>query len=143
MPSLDRAFGARGAIVALCAALVVGLVHGVLAWQFDHLAAKIAVGTAGAVVLLMAGIVAARRSPGSVLGLALIMGAAFFLARWTGWSVMDGGTVRVAEFIAAAPPGWPGWLAAHGISPLWPVEAASMFAPALYGCYVGQQRDTA
>lgn len=140
MPSLDRAQGVRGAAIALATALLAGCVHGVLAWQFEALAANIAFGLTGAVMLVIGGAVSARRSLAAALGLGLLMGGAFFLARWTGWALMEGGPAGVAGFIAAGPHGWPRWLGAHGVNAFWPVEAASMFAPALFGCYAGQER---
>lgn len=140
MPSLDRAYGLRGAGIALGMAAVAGGVQGVLAWQFDYLAVKIVVGMSGVLVLIMAGAISARQHLASALGLGLLMGAAFFLARWIGWALMDAGFAGAADFLMATPIGWPGWLDARGISGFWIFEAMSMFAPALFGCYVGQER---
>ncbi len=140
MPSLDRAYGLRGAAIALGMACVAGGVQGVLAWQFDHLAVKIVVGLSGTLVLIMAGAISARQSLTSALGLGLMMGAGFFLARWIGWALMDGGFGAALDFLATGPPGWPAWLDARGISGFWKFEAVSMFVPALLGCYFGQER---
>lgn len=79
-------------------ATVAGFVHGVMAAEFDHLAVKLSVGMAGAIVMIM------------------------------------------AAFLATPPWGWPAWLAAAGISGLWVVEALSLLGPALFGCFVGQER---
>ena len=140
MASLDRAYGARGAVIALGMACVAGGVQGVMAWSFDILAVKIAVGLAGAIVLVMAGAISARRSSPGAIGLGLLMGAFFFISRWIGWTLMDGGVSGAAAFVAALPWGWPGYLAAAGISGFWVFEGVSMLAPALFGCIVGQER---
>ena len=140
MPSLDRAFGYRGALIALAMAAVAGGVQGVLAWQFDYLVVKIVVGLCGALVLIMAGVISARLSLGAAIGLGLLMGAAFFVARWTGWSLMDGGVAGAADFLARAPLGWPGWLEGRNISSAWIFEAGSMTVTSLFGCYFGHER---
>ena len=140
MASLDRAYGLRGAVISLAMTTVAGGVHGVLAWQFDFLATKVFTGLCCAVLLVMAGAISARRSLATALGLGLVMGLVFFLARWTGWSVMDAGADGVFSFFAAAPFDWPIWLAARGISTGWIVEAASLTTTALFACYVGHER---
>ena len=140
MASLDRAYGLRGAVIALGMAAVAGGVHGVMAWNFDVLGVKIAVGIAGSIVLIMAGAISARQSMISAVALGLVMGALFFLGRWTGWTLMEGGPSETARFFAATPAGWPGYLAAAGISGFWVVEAISMLVPSMIGCVVGQER---
>ncbi|MEM9139279.1 MAG: hypothetical protein AAGB15_05570 [Pseudomonadota bacterium] len=140
MASLDRAFGYRGAVIALGMAVVAGAVQGVLAHAFDVLAVKIAIGVATALVLIMAGAISARRHLVSALGLGLIMGAACLVMRWAGWSLMEGGAGGIVAFVSALPLGLPAYLAERGISGFWMLEAMSMFIPALIGCYAGQER---
>lgn len=140
MPSLDRAYGVRGAAIALGMACVAGGVQGVLSWQFDFLAVKIIVGLSATLVIIMAGAISARRTLSAALGLGLLMGISFFLCRWVAWALMDGGFAAALDFLAAGPPGWPGWLDSRGISGFWIFEFCSMFAPSLFGCYVGMER---
>jgi len=140
LASLDRAYGYRGATIALGMAMIAGGVQGVIAHQFDYLLVKIAVGLASVLVLIMAGAISARQQLYSAVGLGLLMGVGFFVTRWGAWSLMDGGLKGVIEFFAALPWGWPGYLFQKGISGFWIFEAASMFMPALVGCYVGQER---
>ena len=121
-------------------AIVSGGVQGVIAWQFDYLAVKVVVGLSCVLVLIMAGAISARRSLAIAIGLGVLMGVSFFLARWVCWSLMDGGFPAAADFLLTGPLGWPGWLGARGISGFWIFEAVSMFVPALFGCYVGQER---
>ncbi len=130
----------RGAAIALGMAGVAGGVHGVMAWNFDILAVKIAVGLAGSIVLIMAGAISARQSMISAVVLGMVMGALFFLARWTGWSLMEGGLPETVRLFSTSPLGWPDYLAAAGISGFWVVEAISMLVPAMIGCIVGQER---
>lgn len=140
MPSMDRAYGMRGAIIALWMALVAGGVQGVLAGAFDFLAVKVAVGLGGAIVLLMAGAISARRRMSSALALGLAMGVGFFVARWTCWALMTHGTAGAIDFASEPPSRWPGWLSAQGISEFWIFEAVSMTGTALFACYVGHER---
>ena len=140
MASLDRAYGYRGAMIALGMALVAGGVQGVLAHEFDYLLVKIAVGLASTLVLIMAGAISARLHLSSAMALGVAMGIGFFIVRWSGWSLMDAGMPGLAEFLMTPPWGWLGYLSGKGISGFWIFEAVSMFAPALIGCYVGQER---
>lgn len=140
MPSLDRAYGYRGAFIALGMACVAGGVQGVLAQTFDFLPLKIAVGLASVLVLIMAGAISARRSLFAALGLGVLMGLGFFLCRWGAWWLMDGGFVGVLAFLMTPPWQWPALLGAAGISGFWVFEATSMFVPAVMGCYFGQER---
>ena len=140
MPSLDRAYGMRGALIALGMAAVAGGVHGVIGWAGDYLLVKIALGMAGALVLIMAGAISARHGLVNALGLGLAMGALYFVARWTGWSLMENGFGHAAEFLTTLPWRWPVLFDARGISGYWIVEAVSMCVPALIGCYTGQER---
>ena len=88
MASLERAYGVRGAVIALSLAAIAGGVHGVMAASFDYLALKIAVGIAGAVVLIMAGAISARQSVWGAVCIGLSMGAVFFLVKdISKWSV--------------------------------------------------------
>lgn len=143
MASLDRAFGYRGAAIACGMAVVAGGVQGVISWQFDFLAIKIVIGLSSALVLIMAGAISARQSLASAMGLGLLMGLAVFITRWGSWSLMDGGFGGLGAFLAATPLDWPGYLDAKGVSGFWVIEATSMFCPALFGCYVGQDREAA
>ena len=140
MASLDRAYGMRGAALALGMASIAGGVHGVMASQFDYLAVKIVVGVAGAIVLIMAGAISARASMLSAVATGLAMGVLFFLFRWIGWSLMEDGPSGALAFLTTPPWGWPGYLTQAGISGFWAVEATSMLIPALIGCIVGQER---
>ena len=140
MASLDRAYGYRGAFIALGMAVVAGGVQGVLAHEFDYLIVKVVVGLASVLVLIMAGAISARQHLFSALGLGVIMGLCFFLARWGGWSLMESGISGLFGFLLTPPWGWPDYLSDHDISGFWVFEAVSMFAPALIGCYVGQER---
>lgn len=140
MASLDRAYGYRGAAIALGMAVVAGGVHGVISWQFDFLVVKIGIGLAGALVLIMAGAISARQAMFSALGLGVLMGLFFFLCRWSCWSLMDAGMDGLRSFLTTPPWQWPDYLDARGISGFWIFEAVSMFVPALIGCYVGQER---
>lgn len=140
MASLDRAYGHRGALIALGMAVVAGSVQGVLAHEFDNLAAKIALGVANAIVLIMAGAISARRSLAAALGIAVAMAMCVFTARWGGWALMVDGFPGLAAFLGTPPWGWPGYLADRGISPFWTVEAGSMLIPSLIGCYAGYER---
>lgn len=140
MASLERAYGVRGAVIALSMAAIAGGVHGVMAASLDHLAVKIGVGIAGAIVLIMAGAISARQSVWSAIAIGLGMGALFFLGRWCGWSLITGGVPEAIRFLGAGPLGWPEFLSAAGISRYWTVEAISMLVPAMIGCLVGQER---
>lgn len=140
MASLDRAYGHRGAAIALGMAAVVGAVHGVLAWQFDHLIATLAVGMAGAIIMVMGGAISARQTLSGAVGVGLAMGLLFFVTRWSGWALMQGGFPGAAGFLGTPPWGWPDWLANAGISDLWAVELTSLLVPALFGCLAGQER---
>lgn len=140
MPSLERAYGIKGAVIAVSMATVAGVVHGVMAATLDVLAVKLAVGLAGSIVLIIAGVVSARRSLWGAIGTGLMMGACFFLMRWMCWSLMTGGIPGFVGFLSAGPLGWPAWLDAAGISTFWLVEAISMFVPAMIGCVAGQER---
>lgn len=141
MASLDRAYGTRGALIALGMASIAGAVHGVMAGSFDYLGLKIVVGVAGALVLIMAGAISARRSILSAIAIGFGMGLLFFLTRWSGWSLITGGVPETLRFLSAGPWGWPGFLASAGISGFWIVEAISMLVPAMIGCIVGQERE--
>ncbi|MEM1297947.1 MAG: hypothetical protein AAGH68_01615 [Pseudomonadota bacterium] len=140
MPSLDRAYGFKGAVIAVSMAVVAGAVHGVMAATFDVLAVKLIVGLAGSIVLIIAGVVSARRSLWGAIATGLLMGSFFFLTRWMCWSVMTGGGEALVGFLSAGPLGWAAWLEAAGITTFWLVEAISMFVPAMIGCVAGQER---
>ena len=140
MPSLERAYGIKGATIAVSMAVVAGAVHGVMAATFDVLPVKLAVGLAGSIILIIAGVVSARRSLWGALATGLLMGCCFFLVRWACWSLMTGGSAGLSGFFGAGPLEWGTWLSAAGISGFWRVEAVSMFVPALIGCIAGQER---
>ena len=140
MASLDRAYGVRGAAIALGIAAVVGSVHGVLAAGFDHLGVKLAVGTAGSIVMLMAGATSARQTLTGALAVGLSMGLLFFVTRWSLWALMESGVEGAAAFLSTPPWGWPRYLREAGISDLWTVELGCLWTPALFGCFVGQER---
>ena len=143
MASLDRAYGYRGAIIAVAMATVAGAVHGTFAQAFDFVAVKVLVGVAGSIVLIMAGVISARQSWWGTISLGLAMGAVFFLARWTCWALMTGGAGEAATLLTTSPSMWPEYLAAAGITTFWIVEAISMFVPAMIGCVTGHERGAA
>ncbi|MEM7060580.1 MAG: hypothetical protein AAF557_23620 [Pseudomonadota bacterium] len=143
MASLDRAYGYRGATIALGMAMIAGGVQGIIAHEFDFLLVKVLVGLASALVLIMAGAISARQQFYSAIGLGLLMGVGFFLTRWGTWSLMDGGAFGALKFFSIPPWGWPAYLDQLGVSGFWIFEAVSMFCPALVGCYVGQERPEA
>ena len=86
MASLDRAYGTRGAAIALAMAAVAGAVHGTFAQTFDVLWVKLLIGLAGSIVLIMAGVISARRSWWGAISLALLMAGTFFVTRWSCWA---------------------------------------------------------
>lgn len=143
MASLDRAYGTRGAVIALTMAVIAGAVHGTFAQALDFLWVKVLVGMAGSVVLIVAGVISARRSWWGTITLALLMGVLFFVARWSCWAIMAGGLAEASKFLTTLPNLWPGYLAAAGISAFWSLEAISMCIPAMFGCYVGQEHEEA
>ena len=140
LASLDRAYGVRGAALALGMACVGGGVHGVMAGSFDFLVVKLGVGLAGAIVLIMAGAISARQTLGGAILIGLGMGVLFFVFRWAFWAIVTGGLPRAGDLMTLAPWDWPAFLAAAGISGFWVVEAISMLVPAMIGCLVGQER---
>lgn len=141
MASLDRAYGLRGATIALGMATVAGGVHGTLAWAAgDNVLPKIALGVAAAIVMVMAGAISARRTLVIAVALGIAMGVAFFITRWVAWSVMEGGVPLATTFLASGPLGWPAYLDIHNVSGLWLFEFISMMVPAVFGTIVGQER---
>lgn len=140
MASLDRAYGYRGAIIALGMAGVAGGVHGVFAHSFDYLAVKLVIGLAGSVVLIMAGAISARHHAYASIGLGLLMGFLFFITRWGTWSLMEGGMLQTLSFLSTPPWAWPGYLADFGISGFWMLEVFMITGIALLGCILGQER---
>ena len=143
MASLDRAYGFRGAIIAVSMATVAGAVHGTFAQTFDWLGVKLLVGLAGSIVLIMAGVISARQTWWGTIALGFAMGLLFFLARWTCWALLTGGAVEAENFLTTPPLMWPEYLAAAGISTFWIVEAVSMRVPAMIGCVTGHERGAA
>ncbi len=143
MASLDRAYGTRGAIIALAMAAVAGAVHGTFAQVLDFLWVKILIGVAGSIVLMIAGVNSARRSRWGTISLALLMAVVFFTARWSCWAIMTGGVTELTVFLKTPPPMWPEYLAAAGISLFWIVELVSMCIPTMFGCIAGHERGAA
>jgi len=140
MASLDRAYGYRGAIIAVSMATVAGAVHGTFAQTFDWFGIKLLVRIAGSIVLIMAGVISARQTWWGTISLGLAMGLVFFLARWTCWAMLMGGSSEAGTFLSTPPFMWPEYLAAAGISTFWIVEAVSMCVPAMIGCVTGHER---
>lgn len=140
MASLNRAYGMRGAALALGMACVAGGVHGVMAGSFDYLIVKLGVGLAGAIVLIMAGAISARQTMQGAILIGLGMGGLFFASRWICWALVTGGLSTAGDLLTLPPWGWPAFLSAAGISGFWVVEAFSMLIPAMIGCIVGQER---
>lgn len=141
MASLDRAYGTRGAIIALAMAAVAGAVHGTFAQVFDLLWVKILIGMAGSIVLMIAGVNSARRSWWGTISLPLLMVVVFFIARWSCWAIMTGGVTELTVFLTTPPPMLPEYLAAVGISLFWIVELLAMCVPAMFGCIAGHERE--
>ncbi|MEO1492865.1 MAG: hypothetical protein AAFV19_11990 [Pseudomonadota bacterium] len=140
MASLDRAYGVRGMVIALGMASVAGGVHGVLSWSVDSVVIKFIFGCAAAIVMIMAGAISARKTLPVAIALGVGMGVVFFLTRWVGWSVMEGGVSLATVFLTTAPWGWPAFLEAHEISRFWIFEFTSVMVPAIFGTIVGQER---
>jgi predicted benzoate:H+ symporter BenE len=141
MASLDRAYGARGALLAVGMAVIAGGVHGVLSHLVDMTLVKVAFGVAAAIVLIMAGAISARQSMWSAVTLGLAMWLGFLLARWFAWSFMDGGFFGLSAFLAHTPFEWGTYLSDRGVSRLWVVEAFSFLAPTMFGTIVGHERE--
>ena len=140
MASLDRAYGVRGAAIALAMAAVAGAVHGTFAQAFDVLWVKLLIGLAGSIVLIMAGVISARRSWWGTVSLALLMAGTFFVTRWSCWAVMQGGWAGLAALMTTPPQRWPEFLVVAGISAFWTVELIAMCIPAMFGCIAGHER---
>ena len=111
-----------------------------MAATLNVLVVKLAVGLAGSIVMIIAGVVSARRSFWASVGTGLAMGCCFFLFRWGCWTMMTGGVDGLTSFLSAGPLGWANWFHQAGISDFWLVEAVSMFVPAMIGCVAGQER---
>ncbi|MBY8974649.1 hypothetical protein KHP62_02450 [Rhodobacteraceae bacterium NNCM2] len=136
MASLDRAYGLRGATIAVGIALIAGLVQGVLASQLEWLLPKALLLLASCIVLVMAGTVSARQSVASTGLIAALMTLGFFLCRWTVWSVMTGAGPMLAE----PPWQWPAYFADHGVTLLWIAEFLATLGAATFGCFAGHER---
>lgn len=136
MASLDRAYGIRGAVIALGCAAVAGLVHGVLVASTDWLAIKILLLVAALTVLVIGGTVSARQSIATSFLIALAMALAFFWMRWAGWSAITDGGV----FPGVPPWGWWGYIATSGVTGLWLGEGAATLSAAIFGCMAGHER---
>ena len=136
MASIERAYGLRGVAVALGAAALAGLVHGVLASRTGWFAASAGLVIVSGIVLLMGGLVSARRRAVTAFVIAALMVLVFFWWRWFGWSVMtDGG-----QFALTAPGGWPAYLAAAGAAARAGIELIAAASAAAFGCWVGHER---
>jgi len=140
MASLDRAYGARGALLAIGMAVIAGGVHGVLSHAIDFFVVKVAFGVAAAIVLIMAGAISARQSMLNAVVLGVAMWLVFLFVRWCTWSLMEGGFSGLGTFLSHTPFGWASYLADAGVSRFWVVEAFSMLAPTVFGTIVGHER---
>lgn len=136
MASLDRAYGLRGALIAVTIAAVAGLIHGVLASQLSWLGVKALLLVVSCIVLVIAGTVSARRSFTAACLVAMAMTVVFFLCRWAIWAVM----IQEPAALIAPPWEWPGGFADRGVTWLWIVEFTVTFAAAGFGCYAGHER---
>lgn len=141
MASLDRAYGLRGAILALGLAAAGGAIHGTLAGTEPGLIAKLGLALASLVVVLVAGVASARRSLGAALGIAALILAAFLVCRWGCWCLMVADWPGLARLAALPPGGWPGALAGLGAGALAVVETTAVATAALVGCLTGQERE--
>ncbi|MEM7670176.1 MAG: hypothetical protein AAF317_13730 [Pseudomonadota bacterium] len=136
MASLDRAYGIRGAVIAIGVAGVAGLIHGTLASQVVWLAPKIALLVMSVAAIVIGGTVSARQGYATAMLIAVTMSIAFFCFRWTGFSIMaDAGT-----FLTIAPWNWPDYIATTGVSWLWTIETGLISFAALLGCLAGHER---
>lgn len=140
MASLSRAYGARGVVIAVSTAAVVGVVHGTLAAVFDVFAMKLVVGILGSIAMIIAGTVSARQQVLSAVVVALTMATIFFVLRWSAWAIINDGSAGLQEFLTALPLGAPQLLLEWGITRYWMLEVFSMFVPALIGCIAGFER---
>ncbi|MEL6476263.1 MAG: hypothetical protein AAFR17_02975 [Pseudomonadota bacterium] len=136
MASLDRAYGIKGAAIALGAAAVAGAVHGVLVTVTGWLVVKVVLLAVAVAVLVIGGTVSARQSLPAALAIALAMALAFFWARWSTWSVMSDGGV----FLGVPPWGWWGYISTSGVRGLWFGEFAATLSAAVFGCMAGHER---
>lgn len=136
MASLDRAYGLRGAAIALGAAALAGLVHGVIASALDLLVLKTLLLAVSIIVLVIAGTVSARRSLATAAIIGLAMALVFFWTRWAGWSVMT----DAARFASEPPWAWPAYLSGAGVTGLWIAEFTATLSAALFGCMAGHER---
>ncbi|MEM7508202.1 MAG: hypothetical protein AAF415_15825 [Pseudomonadota bacterium] len=136
MASLDRAYGLKGAAIALGTAAVAGLVHGVLASALDSILLKVPLLLVSIIVLVIAGTVSARRSLATAALIAVAMALIFFWMRWFGWSAM----ADAARFVTEPPWRWPAYLAAGGVTGLWIAEFTATLSAAIFGCMAGHER---
>lgn len=136
MASLDRAYGIRGAAIALGAAALGGLVHGVLASQLEWLGPKALLLIISATVLVISGTVSARQSYLAAGLIATAMAVTFFWMRWFGYSLMS----DASAFAVTAPWDWPAYLSGAGVTLLWVLELGVTFCAALFGCMAGHER---
>lgn len=136
MASLDRAYGIKGAVIALGVAGIAGLIHGTLASQVVWLLPKIGLLLVSVTAMIIGGTVSARQSYATAALIAAAMVVVFFWLRWFGFSVMtDGG-----GFATVLPWHWPAYITATGVSWLWTVETGAVMAATILGCMAGHER---
>ncbi|MEM8699375.1 MAG: hypothetical protein AAGF44_09400 [Pseudomonadota bacterium] len=136
MASLDRAYGIKGAAIALGTALVAGAVHGVLVTVTGWLAVKVLLLVVAVAVLVIGGTVSARQSLAAALGIGLAMALTFFWARWSAWSVMSDHGV----FATLPPWEWWDYISTSGVQGLWFGEFSSTLTASIFGCMAGHER---
>ena len=145
MATTIRAYGLRGAIIALSVTVVAAAVQGILTALTTVLVLEILLAMVVAVALAMAGATSARRSRAGALAMALAMAVLFFWLRWTLWHAMSFGADAAAGFALTPPWAWPaamdalvarGALSGHL---LWIMESAAVLASAAAGTLIGHE----
>ncbi len=145
MATTNRAYGMRGAAIALGITAIAAATQGVLTAVTGVIALEILCAVVMAIALVIAGATSARQTWPGAAALAVFMGVLFFWLRWTLWSFMSGGAEAALAFALTPPWLWyPAMdtLSATGAitgNTLWIMEGATMLAAAATGCLLGYE----